>query len=65
MDITKCSGDGCIIKEHCKRFTAESSYMQSWFTTPPFNLEGDKFSCDFFWSATQDSILEQLLKITQ
>lgn len=63
MDITKCSGDKCQIKDHCKRFTTQQSDNQSWIN-PPFKLEGDKFSCELFWSATQDAILEQLLKIT-
>lgn len=63
MDITKCSGDNCPIKYHCKRFTAKKSDYQSWIN-PPFKLDGDKFSCDLFWSDAQDAILEQLLKIT-
>jgi len=35
-DLTKCTGEGCIRKESCERFTAKASYWQSYFEKPPF-----------------------------
>jgi hypothetical protein len=30
MDIAKCNGEDCIVREHCKRFTGKASWMQSY-----------------------------------
>lgn len=41
-DITKCPGVGCVIKEHCKRFTARDNELyQPYFLDPPFNVDTD------------------------
>jgi hypothetical protein len=65
-DITKCNGDGCLIKDHCKRFTAiENKFYQSYFVDPPFELEEGKFDCKMFWGDTQDAIFNLLLDITK
>lgn len=45
MDITKCKGEDCPIKENCKRFTAKESLMQSYFIESPFNDN----KCDMYW----------------
>ena len=29
-DITKCTGTGCTMKEHCYRYTAPDSYCQAY-----------------------------------
>lgn len=39
MDITKCSGEGCPMKESCLRFLVEESRWQSYFSEPP--IDGD------------------------
>jgi hypothetical protein len=65
-DITKCHGDGCLIKDHCKRFTAiDHELYQSYFVDPPFELEENKFDCKMFWGDTQDAIFNLLLDITK
>ena len=38
-DITKCSGEGCPIKEKCYRFTAKSDVYQSIFLEVPGKWE--------------------------
>lgn len=47
-DITKCSGEGCKIKETCYRFTAKSKpYRQSFFKSPPCDKGGKV--CQKYW----------------
>ena len=62
-DITKCKGDGCPIKEKCKRFTAKSGIRQAWFTFVPFN--NDEKKCEMFWGAGAEAIYSQLKKIVK
>jgi len=45
MDITKCSGENCPMKESCYRFTAEAGQMQSYFIEPPIK-DG---KCEYYW----------------
>jgi hypothetical protein len=45
-DITKCSGEGCHMKETCYRYTAPSSEYQSYFMGTPLN---DDKTCDEHW----------------
>ena len=60
MDITKCKGEGCPIKENCKRYTAKESLMQSYFIESPFKDN----KCDMYWGENAESIFNQLKKIT-
>jgi hypothetical protein len=60
-DITKCTGEGCPIKESCYRFTAQASeFRQSYFFTPPF----DGKTCEMYWGKQSESIYNQLKDIT-
>ena len=44
-DISKCSGEGCPLREACYRFTAPTSeYHQSWIAPPYKNGE-----CEIEW----------------
>lgn len=46
LDITKCPGKDCPLKETCYRYTATASeYAQSYFVEPPFN-DG---KCNHYW----------------
>jgi hypothetical protein len=47
MDISKCSGYSCPIRNKCYRFTALASEHQS-YINPPGKWVGRKFECDFF-----------------
>jgi hypothetical protein len=63
MDITKCNGFGCVVKEKCYRFTApKGEYMQSW-VKPPYKIDKGVFTCELFWGKASDLILEQLKNI--
>ena len=62
MDITMCSGEGCLDKQNCYRFTAEASEYQSIFMNPPVKEDG---TCDHYWDnqgyhnkQEEDAILE-------
>lgn len=46
-DITKCSGDGCPVKDLCYRFNAPGSTYQSYFMQVPF--DHDKLECEHLW----------------
>ena len=59
-DITKCRGDGCIVKEKCYRYTAKDSSYQSYFVEVPFR-EG---KCDMYWGENAEYIFNLLKKIT-
>lgn len=46
MDISKCKGTNCALKDNCYRYLAESNEIhQSYLIDVPF--ENDK--CEFFW----------------
>lgn len=47
-DITKCSGEGCPVKQSCYRFLATpNEFIQSYFSESPYS-EGKK-DCDHYW----------------
>jgi hypothetical protein len=49
-DITMCEGDGCPVKEQCKRFKApKGSINQYYYSAPPFEVKDGKFECQVFW----------------
>ena len=60
MDITKCNGTNCPIKESCYRFTSEDNeVLQAYFVDPPIK-DG---KCEMFWSQSTTDILNQLKDI--
>lgn len=61
-DITKCTGNGCKLKESCYRYTVkDSEFRQAYFAESPINL--DSF-CDMYWGENQNAILNHLKDIT-
>lgn len=61
MDITKCKGTDCLIKEKCIRYTAkETPHLQSWFVNMPFKIKDNKFTCDVYWGENAENIFNQL-----
>ena len=54
-DITKCSGDNCILKENCKRYKNESGFLQNYFIDVPFTIVDGNVICDFY---LEDKILK-------
>lgn len=69
MDITKCSGEGCPIKERCFRFTSETEPLyQSYFTEIPGKWKDDVLNkkvweCEMYWGKQNENILNQLKQI--
>ena len=60
IDITKCKGTNCTLKESCFRFTAsENEVLQAYFVEPPIK-DG---KCEMFWGESQNGIYNQLIKI--
>jgi len=72
-DITKCTGNGCPIKDKCYRHTAPNSQRQSWFVDSPGKWgwrreefeNGDifdhrEFRCDMYWGEQQTGIMDTL-----
>jgi len=77
-DITKCTGDGCPIKESCYCFTAPAGMYQSWFMEVPGTwgwrreefadgtvFDHRAFQCDMYWGEAQDAIMDTLDKIVK
>ena len=76
MDITMCKGEGCPVKEKCKRFIAEPGMMQSYFVGIPGKYDRYENSptisrkqydmvwrCDMFWGEEQEGIMSILKDI--
>jgi hypothetical protein len=60
MDISKCSGKDCPIKENCYRFTAKSDDVyQSYFVEPPIK-DG---KCEMYWGEQSEFIFNELKNI--
>lgn|GEM_PF-1583820 len=56
VDLDKCSGEGCPLKENCYRYLAPSSFIrQAYFMKPPF--EGD--SCNQFMTVQKTQNFDQ------
>ena len=49
MDIQACKGNGCLLRDKCKRATATPHERQAWFTDEPFRIVDGKFTCEMFW----------------
>lgn len=52
MDITKCDGKECTMKETCWRYKAPKEYYQSYFTESPHKNkvdEDDNTICELYW----------------
>jgi hypothetical protein len=54
-DITKCTGEGCPLKESCYRFTAPTGMYQSFFVGVP--IKNGK--CEYYWSQNSTSSDEE------
>jgi hypothetical protein len=51
-DISKCSGEGCPMKETCYRFTAIADKLwQSYFMNAPIKEDN---TCDYYWPNEND-----------
>ena len=59
MDLTKCNGLLCPLKEKCYRFTEPKKQGQTWFKAP-FKIDKGKFDCDSFYGKPEDLLLEQM-----
>ncbi len=57
MDISKCSGKDCPLKDNCKRYKAIDGMWQSYFTEVPFK-DG---KCEMFLGDESKSTLAKLL----
>lgn len=44
-DITMCSGENCLVKQNCYRYTAKPNLRQSYFLKPP----GKDKECTYFY----------------
>ena len=48
VDITKCTGENCHLKNKCYRFRSKPGRLQSYFIEIPIQEDN---SCDYFISA--------------
>ena len=55
-DITKCTGEGCAMKERCHRFTDPTNPLyQSFFVSPP--IKNGK--CQMYWGKPQKKVKDE------
>lgn len=47
MDISKCVGTLCPLKEACFRYTAKAGFMQSYLLGIPYDFKTEQ--CEFYW----------------
>jgi len=64
MDITKCSGDKCPIKDKCYRYLADESEYQS-YVLDPHEIKDGVFTCDLFWGVGAQQQYELIKSITK
>lgn len=62
MDIQKCDGKDCIVKEKCKRFTSVRN-IEDYFFPAPFKIDKGLFTCEMYYGEPSDLLLEQLKNI--
>lgn len=65
VDITKCGGEGCPLKDKCYRYTASPGERQSFLMKEPFTIKDGKLKCEMFWGDQAEGILNQLKKIME
>tara|TARA_Y100000361_G_C11045586_1_gene282339 strand:+ start:465 stop:707 length:243 start_codon:yes stop_codon:yes gene_type:complete len=56
--MIRCKECRCPVKTTCKRFSdkeQEEVYLQE-----PYDIEGDRFTCDMYWGDTRDRIFIRL-----
>ena len=58
INITKCSGYKCPIRERCGRYTDKT---EGEVMVTPFKIEDGIFRCPMFWGKKQDRVLNQLI----
>ena len=58
-DITKCTGEGCPLKETCYRYTAPREMYQSFF----FGVPIKNGKCENYWGEASQSTYDQLKEI--
>lgn len=63
MDITKCKGETCPLKDRCYRYTAKACEHQSYFIKEPYKIKNNKFKCDYLWTDDNQSVLAELNSI--
>ena len=51
MDITKCEGGHCHLKNKCFRYTAKADDYQAYFGDIPI---GAAKECEYFWPENKD-----------
>jgi hypothetical protein len=55
VDISMCTGNGCLRKNDCYRFTATADkYRQSYFAKPPVKRGG--IDCEYFMPNTSNNL---------
>lgn len=66
LDITKCTGEGCPIKNQCYRFTAEGNPLyQSWLVEIPGKwhediLNKEVWECNMFWGVELNKTINDI-----
>lgn len=54
MDVTKCVGKDCPLKDKCYRHIAPENCYQYYFTGIPGEMVDGEFKCEHYWETKEE-----------
>lgn len=63
-DITKCTGEGCLLKLDCHRWTRIEPYKdEQYFVEVPFNHKLE--TCEYIWNDNAEELWKGIERLTK
>lgn len=63
-DLTKCTGEGCLLKYECHRFTHINYYKEElFFVEVPFNQKLE--TCAYIWNDNAEDLYKGLKRLSK
>ena len=63
-DITKCTGEGCLLRYECHRFTKIDYYREdTFFVKVPFNHELE--TCEYIWNDNAEELYKGIQRLSK
>lgn len=63
-DITKCTGEGCLLKLDCHRFTKIDYYSEeTFFLKVPFNHKLE--TCQYIWNDNAEELFQGIQRLSK
>ena len=62
--LTKCTGEGCLLKYECHRFTEIDYHKEEvFFVIPPFNYKIE--TCQYIWNDNAEELFKGLQRLSK